>query len=145
VLGGCRARRPKYACVSLGQQATSTSLLGRQLRVVAVGELVCLPLPRIFTVEHAVARKTCASSLPAYPGKPKAPPSASSKPPTRHDVLAALPRATWPRRDRGHNAPSMVCCPPSHAPTITPQILISHPVLAPVPIAGVTDLDPQAL
>jgi hypothetical protein len=61
---------PAGQCWRLQGAATSTSFLGRrQLRVVAVGGLVSLPLPRIVTVEHAVARKTCVRSLPAYPGK----------------------------------------------------------------------------
>ena len=63
-----------------------------------------------------------------------------SKPPTRHHVFAAISRATWTRRDRGTYAPSMRCCLASDPPTITPHILITHPVQArPLPIA-VTDL-----
>jgi hypothetical protein len=61
---------PAGQCWMLQGAATLTSFLGRrQLRAVAVGGLVSLPLPRIVTVEHAVARKTCVRSLPAYPGK----------------------------------------------------------------------------
>jgi hypothetical protein len=54
------------------------------VRALAVGEMAWVPLPRIVTLYHAVAYKSCVDHVSRHRL------ARLPKPPTRHDVLAAL-------------------------------------------------------
>jgi hypothetical protein len=59
----------------------------------------CLPLPRIVTLYHAVAPKSCVRSVPTTPVSQSHCLARHPKPPARHEMMYLLSRNM---EDRGH-------------------------------------------